>query len=214
MSNTPHVVWDMGGIMYRYFTELMVDYGRDHGWPLDQIPLGPTGEIADDNYARLVAGAFDEPDYVQRILADLAGRGIEHDPTRDLSWEGNERTETWATIERIHHAGHRQALLTNDASKWLGPNWWESWGPSRWFEVVIDVVMVGVRKPAPEPYLAVARALDVAPSECLFVDDMPINCRGAEAVGMKSHLFEITDPEGSLRRLEGRIGLNAGASDA
>jgi FMN phosphatase YigB (HAD superfamily) len=208
MTNLPHVVWDMGGIMYHYFTELMLDYGRTNGWPLDQIPLGPTGMIHDKDYERLVAGEFDEPEYLQRILSNLADLGIVHDPTRDLSWDGRERSETWATIERIHDAGHRQALLTNDASKWLGPDWWETWGPSRWFESIIDVVMVGVRKPAPEPYLAAASALHVPPTECLFVDDMPVNCRGAEAVGMKSHLFEITDPAGSLHRLEKRLGID------
>jgi putative hydrolase of the HAD superfamily len=63
------------------------------------------------------------------------------------------------------------------------------------------VVTVGPRKPSPEPYLAIADALGVPPEECLFVDDLPVNCRGAEAVGMRSHLFDITNPESSLNRL-------------
>jgi putative hydrolase of the HAD superfamily len=71
---------------------------------------------------------------------------------------------------------------------------------------VIDVKMVGVRKPGPEPYLAATGALGAPAEACLFVDDMPVNCRGAEAVGMESFLFDVTDPEGSiaslLRRLE------------
>jgi putative hydrolase of the HAD superfamily len=70
---------------------------------------------------------------------------------------------------------------------------------------MIDVSMIGVRKPAPEPYLAAATALNVAPSECLFVDDMPANCHGAEAVGMESHLFDILDPAGSIDRLLTRL---------
>ena len=36
----PHVVWDMGGILYRYFTEVMRDRGTERGWPIDNIPLG------------------------------------------------------------------------------------------------------------------------------------------------------------------------------
>ena len=207
MTKRPHIVWDMGGIMYRYFTEMLVDVGAVKGWPLDKIPLGPTGRIPDPNYVRLRAGDFDEPEYLRMIVDDLKSHGIVFDPPRDLDWTDQERQETWATIERINQAGHRQALLTNDASKWLGPNWWSTWEPARWFESVIDVITVGVRKPAPEPYLAAARALDVPATDCLFVDDMPPNCRGAEAVGMQSHLFDITDPEGSLDRLERRLDL-------
>ncbi len=207
MSTLPHVVWDMGGIMFRYFTELLVEVAHDRGWPTDRLPLGPTGDIHDDNYDRLLAGEFDEPHYLQLIVADLKAEGIDFDPPRDLDWLGHERTETWATIERIHAAGHRQALLTNDASKWLGPNWWEDWPPSKWFDSVIDVSTLGVRKPAPEPYLASAGALGVPPEECLFVDDMPPNCRGAEAIGMASHLFRIKDPDASLRALETRLGI-------
>ena len=207
MSNLPHVVWDMGGIMFRYFTELMVDFGREHDWPMDQLALGPTGDIPDQNYERLLAGEFDEPKYLELIVGDLRATGIEFDPPRDLDWLGHERAETWATIERINAAGHRQALLTNDASKWLGANWWEDWAPSKWFDSVIDVATIGVRKPAPEPYLAAAAALGAPTAACIFVDDMPANCRGAEAVGMQSHLFEITDPVDSLDGLEQRLGI-------
>ncbi len=78
---------------------------------------------------------------------------------------------------------------------------------SPWCDSVIDVSTIGVRKPAPEPYLASAQALGVPPAECLFVDDMPTNCRGAEAVGMQRHLFHIKDPKASLASLEARLGL-------
>lgn len=206
MTELPHVIWDMGGILYRYFTEMMVDVGRREGWPLNRIPMGPTGDLDDPNYQRMMAGDLDETDYVKMLMADLQAEGIDFDPPRDLDWTGQERAETWAAIDHIADAGHRQALLTNDASKWLGANWWQNWKPASRFDAVIDVVTVGVRKPAPEPYVAAAAALDVPPHECLFVDDMPVNCRGAEAVGMQSHLFVITEPQHSLDQLLRRIG--------
>ena len=141
------------------------------------------------------------------ITTRLQAEGIDFDAPRDLDWTGHERDETWSAIRRIHDAGHRQAILTNDASKWLGSDWWETWEPAEWFDVMVDVAMIGVRKPAPEPYLEAARRLGVPPAECLFVDDMPVNCRGAEAVGMESLLFDITDPVGSIERLMDRLDL-------
>ena len=209
MSVVPHVVWDMGGILYRYFTELMVEAAEDRGWPMDRVPLGPTGPTPDADYLRMLAGEFDEPEYLARLTAKLAAEGIEFDAPRDLDWSGHERKVSWEAVRIVHDAGHRQAVLTNDASKWLGSNWWETWEPAKWFDGLIDVSTIGVRKPAPEPYLAAAEALGVPTTECLFIDDMPVNCRGAEAVGMASHLFDILDPDGSIERLLARLGLRS-----
>lgn len=77
-----------------------------------------------------------------------------------------------------------------------------------WFDQILDVVTVGVRKPAPEPYLAAAEALGLPAAACLFVDDMQVNCDGAEAVGMASHRFDITDPDGTVVALAARLGIS------
>ncbi len=203
----PHVVWDMGGVMYRYFTELILDVGSDLGWPVHQVPLGPTGALPDPDYERLLGGEINERSYVVIVVARLAESGIDFDPYGDLLWHNQERPRTWETIGKIHDAGHRQAVLTNDASRWLGANWWDSWEHASWFEEMIDVTTLDHPKPHPEAYLSAARALGVPTEECMFVDDLPVNCRGAEATGMSSHVFSITDPEESMNRLEGRLGL-------
>ncbi|MFL5327709.1 MAG: HAD family hydrolase [Gemmataceae bacterium] len=44
----------------------------------------------------------------------------------------------------------------------------------------------GVRKPDPEFYRYCARLAGVAPSECLFIDDVEANVEGARAVGMQA----------------------------
>ncbi len=201
MSELPHVVWDMGGILYPYFTERMLDIGSERGWTIDGVPLGPTGSVFDSDYQRMLEGELTEPEYVTIIKERLLQAGIEFDPPVDLAGGWEFRPEALQTIDRINQLGHRQALLTNDATRWLGKAWWEHWDRADSFDAIIDVIQVGVRKPAPEPYLAAAEALGVPPDECLFVDDLPVNCRGAEAVGMASHQFVVTDPGGSLASL-------------
>lgn len=201
------VVWDMGGIMYRYFTELMLGLGRERGWPIERLALGPTGSVPDSDYDTMLDGGIDEPEYLRRVVERLRVEGISFDPPRDLDWSGHTRPETWDAIRRIHHARFRQGLLTNDATKWLGERWWETWEPAGWFEAMVDVVTLGARKPEPEPYLAIADELGIPPSDCLFVDDMHVNCRGAEGVGMESHWFDITRPGESLSGLLSRLGI-------
>lgn len=207
MSRLPHMVWDMGGIIYRYFTEIMVELGRREGWPLHGIPLGPTGEVPDTEYERLLSGEIDEPEYLRAVIAHLQAHGIVFDPVTDLEWTGRLRPETMALISELAEKGHRQAILTNDASRWLGPGWWESWEHADAFEVMVDVATLKARKPAPEPYLVVIESLGVDAGDCLFVDDLPVNIRGAEAVGMQGFLFSVTDPRGSIARLRKRLDL-------
>ncbi len=191
--------------MYRFFAELMVDIGVARGWPVERLPLGPTGPGADPHYAAMDRGEISEPEYVSRLVNALTEEGIAFSPYTDLDFSKGERSEAWPVIEHLHSAGWKQALLTNDATAWLGECWWETWPYAHLFEAIIDVKTVGVRKPAPEPYLACAKALNCTPSSCLFVDDIRANCRGAEQTGMQSFWFDITDPGGSFRKLRSAI---------
>jgi HAD superfamily hydrolase (TIGR01509 family) len=203
----PHVIWDMGGIVYTYFTQVTVEVGERNGWPLDLLPLGPSGRVPDPDYERMLEGGLEEPEYARLVKERLQALGIPFDPTADIDWENRARPATIALLADLKRAGHRQAILTNDASRWLGPRWRDTWEFAHYFEAMVDVETIGVRKPAPQPYLAVAEALSAPVDECLFIDDMPINVRGAEAVGMEGFVFEVTDPEGSIENLRARLGV-------
>ncbi len=63
-------------------------------------------------------------------------------------------------------------------------------GLSRFLSWSFVSCRTGVRKPDAGAFLGAARALGVAPSRCLFVDDREKNCAGARAVGMSAHRFE------------------------
>jgi len=201
------VVWDMGGVFSRYFTEVLLDAGSQRGWPIDRIPLGPNGPVPDPDYVRMTEGLIEESAYLEVVRGRLAAEGIRFDPLRDIDWPNQQRPETWEAIKKIHASSLVQMILTNDASKWMGERWWEKWEPIRYFDALIDVATLGVRKPHPNTYLAAAEALSMATEVCIFIDDMVVNCRGAEAVGMQSHLFSITKPEASIALLLERIGL-------
>ena len=201
------VVWDMGGVFNRYFIQVMVDVGRSNGWPLHRIPLGPSGQVEDTDYEDMNEGRIEEARYLEILLGRLRAEGIPFDPRVDIDQDLILRPETWRFIDRLHQEGRTQAILTNDASKWMGERWWETWERASMFAAVVDVATLQGRKPAPEVYLAACRAIDREPGKCIFVDDMGVNCRGAEAVGMHVQWFDIIDPVRPLAELEERIGL-------
>jgi len=114
------VIWDMGGILYPYFTELMLEEGEERGWPLDRLPLGPTGRVRDPAYEDLLEGRLDEPGYVAAVVGRLVAEGISFDPVADIDWTDCLRPAAWKTIRRLADRGLVQGLLTNDATRWLG----------------------------------------------------------------------------------------------
>ncbi len=193
--------------MYRYFTDLIVEIGQTRGWPIEGLECGPNGATPDPAYDRLLEGHIEEADYLAGIVAQLRDRGIDFDPMAELHWPEHTRPVIWEAIEAIDRTPLLQGVLTNDATTWFGDGWWEWWEPAQWFDAMVDVASVGVRKPAPEPYLEIAKALATPPEGCIFVDDMPVNCRGAEAVGMASHWFDITRPDECTATLLAVVGV-------
>jgi putative hydrolase of the HAD superfamily len=61
------------------------------------------------------------------------------------------------------------------------------------FDAVVGSADVGVCKPEPAAFRAVAERLGVGPEDCLFVDDTSENLAGAEAVGMQTVHFTGVD---------------------
>jgi len=52
------------------------------------------------------------------------------------------------------------------------------------FDHVIESSKAGLRKPDPRIYALMCEALDVTPSECIYIDDLGINLKPARAMGM------------------------------
>lgn len=68
------------------------------------------------------------------------------------------------------------------------------------FDGVVVSGEVKALKPQPEIFRILFERHDLTPSDCLFIDDVPANVAGAEAVGMHGHHF--TSPERLRRDLE------------
>ena len=105
-------------------------------------------------------------------------------------------------LRQARAAGLRTALLSN------------SWGNRdtynfEHFDTLFDVVVLsgerGMRKPDREIFELTARELGVEPAECVFVDDLEPNIRGAVATGMCGVHHTSTDE--TLRELSTILGL-------
>ncbi len=144
----------------------------------------------------LECGRMTESVFVEGLrdaLSEQLGREIVMDGFADTLWDGlfaNESMIAFMASLRAH--GLRMAILTNNVREWELR--WRALAPiDEIFELVIDSAFVGVRKPDPEIYELAVSGLGVRAEECLFVDDIEVNCEAAAAAGMSAVVFRDTE---------------------
>lgn len=79
--------------------------------------------------------------------------------------------------------------LVSDGPAAVQERKWLACGLAPWFDAVVfsDALGRAAWKPSPEPFLAVSRALRLAPADCVYVGDNPAkDFRGARAAGMRA----------------------------
>lgn len=81
----------------------------------------------------------------------------------------------------------------------------------RWFREIVISGRVGVCKPEPGIYGRLLERIPVPAPECVFIDDVPANVAGAEAVGMKGIHFRSAR---QLRADLARIGVRLARAPA
>jgi putative hydrolase of the HAD superfamily len=163
------------GIDFRQFGEAMgriIERGEPH--PLYELECGRISE--DEFYAQLeaeIGGGVSLRDLAERYFANLHPNEPMIEYMRSLSGRG-----------------FRLALLTNNVREWE-PRW-KAKIPAidELFEVIVDSGFVGMRKPDPRIYeLTLERLGGVPAAECVFVDDVDVNCEAARELGMTAVHF-------------------------
>ena len=74
------------------------------------------------------------------------------------------------------------------------------------FDQVIESSRAGVRKPDPLIYRMMCDALEVSPAECVYLDDLGINCKPAAALGMTA--IKVTTEAQALADLAAVTGFD------
>ena len=67
------------------------------------------------------------------------------------------------------------------------------------FDHIIESSKAGMRKPDPRIYAMMCKALAAVPSQCIYLDDLGINCKPAAAMGMAA--IKVTSGEQALQDL-------------
>lgn len=147
----------------------------------------------------LETGMLPEAEF-ERRFAEILGIPSERLIARMFAGAGADEAML-AAVRRVRGTGIRTGLISN------------SWGPATYdrallaelFDGVVISGDVGVRKPTPEIYQMGARAIDLLPADCVFVDDLPFNLKPARELGMAT--VRHVDAAQTIAELEGLLGV-------
>ena len=141
-----------------------------------------------DAWERFERAEIDAETFARIYVTDPQVRW-DYDELVDRMCQGYQLIEGIAPLlDELQRANVPMAALSNY------PTWWrfieDKLALSRWLDWRFVSCMTGVRKPDPDAFLGAARALELVPEACLFVDDREVNVRGAREVGMQAVRFE------------------------
>jgi putative hydrolase of the HAD superfamily len=192
------LISDFGGVLTSPLAAGFLAYQEEAKISLEN--LGRAMQSATDAYGEhplyaLERGEITEREFARRLEEQLHD-GFDLQRLRELYFELLEpNTPMIEFVGEQRKRGLRTALLTNNVREW--EPLWRSKLPEldEIFEVVVDSAFVGMRKPEPRIYELTVERLGggLRAEECLFLDDIEVNCEAARALGMTAVHFEHAD---------------------
>lgn len=198
------VLFDMGGVLVVGPWAGFARYEAGAGLPEGTIRRINATDADTNAWARYERGVLDRDSFVAAFEAEARALGHVVDAAAVLaSMRGGLIPEMLDALARVHET-HRTALVTNNLAP-MDPTSPLVAALLPHFDAVIESAVVGVRKPDPAFYLLACSRLDVAPEECVFLDDLGVNCKAARALGM--HTIKVVEPLDALAELEDVLGV-------
>jgi epoxide hydrolase-like predicted phosphatase len=208
LSSFKAVISDFGGVLTTPLIESFLAYQRESGIALEDLgtAMGRMMEQDDGRHPlfELEKGNITEDEFTRRLGNEL---GRELNSMRDTYFENLHPNEAMISYLRgLRGDGLRLALLTNNVREW--EPLWRAKLPDvdELFEVIVDSAFVGMRKPEPEIYHLTLERLGggLRFEDCLFLDDIEVNCEAARELGMTAVRF--TENDQAIAELEGALG--------
>ena len=203
------VLWDFGGVILSSPFEAFNRYEQANDLPTDFIRTVNSTDPHTNAWARLERSDISALDFDAAFAADSEALG-HRIPGADVLalLAGEVRPEMVAALDTVKAAGYRIACLTNNVSgEYASAERTDIIaGIMARFDAVIESSKVGVRKPEPRFYEIACETLDVAPSACVFLDDLGINLKPAAAMGMTT--IKVLNAQQALTELSGILDLS------
>jgi putative hydrolase of the HAD superfamily len=195
-------IFDLGGVVLESPMEAIAGFEQRHGIEFGTINRVVADSGAHGAWARHERGEISTAVFLEAFRDEFAAVGIEVDTTElmaDIDASIRIRPHMLRAVDQLRRAGVKVAALTN--------NWtpFGSDGLARHFDVVVESVVEGTRKPEPRIYRICLERLGVQPVDCVMLDDLGPNLKPARDLGMTT--VKVTSGDQALSVLADLFGL-------
>jgi putative hydrolase of the HAD superfamily len=199
MSGIEAVISDFGGVLTSPLLNAFKAFEEASGVSLEALGIAMAAiaqELGANPLYELETGRMSEAEFLASLGAGLStqlGREIRLHGFGERYFDHLEPNHDMIEfMQELRGEGYKLAICTNNVREWE-PLWRAMLPVDEIFDVVVDSAFVGARKPEPEIYELTLARLDVAAPVALLIDDIELNCKAAEELGIRSVWFRHTE---------------------
>ena len=210
------VIFDFGGVITSSPFEAFNRLEDERGLPRDFIRSVNAVNPHDNAWAKFERAEIDARkfDVLFEAEAEALGHPLEGRAVLAVL-SGAIRPAMVTALDQLARAGYRLACITNNVPSGHGAGMARS-GDAKdayeqvfaRFEAVIESSKAGLRKPDPRIYQLMCERLGLAAADCIYLDDLGINCKPAAALGMAA--IKVTSGEQALAELGALLDIPLG----
>jgi putative hydrolase of the HAD superfamily len=190
------VISDFGGVLTSPLVQSFMAFQDRTGITTEVLGKGmqaATEANGDNPLFEMERGEITEVAFLEKLtdgLEPLLGHRPEMHRFKEIYFEALQPNPAMIELMReLKASDYRMAMLTNNVQEWE-PLWRPMLPVDEIFETVVDSGFVGCRKPESRIYEIILDRLGLPAERCLFVDDVLVNCEGAEKAGMSAVHFQ------------------------
>ncbi len=203
------VIFDFGGVFTTSPVQNFAAYEKANGLPERFLGGVIKARIHDGAFARFERAEISAEEFDNAFAEETRADGHEVSGATLLSLMSLDLyPEMIDALRQVKIHGYKTGCITNnmptldsttmvsdpDAMKTVAETF-------SLFDHVIESSKAGVRKPEPKIYEMMCEALGVAPAQCIFIDDLGVNLKPAQDMGMTTIKAPFGDVSPAIRTL-------------
>ncbi len=202
MAEIKAVISDFGGVLTTPLIQSFMAFQDQTGISAETLGKGmqAAAEANGENpLFEMERGEITEVAFLETLtdaLEPLLGHRPEMHRFKEIYFDALEPNPAMIELMReLKAEGYQMAMLTNNVREWE-PLWRSMLPVDEIFETVVDSGFVGCRKPESKIYELTLERIERPAEDCLFVDDVLVNCEGARKAGL--HAVHFQDNEQAI----------------
>jgi putative hydrolase of the HAD superfamily len=207
------VIFDFGGVITSSPFAAFNRLERERGLPIDLIRRLNAGDSDSNAWARFERAEIDAATFDRDFAAEAKALGHELRGRDVLALlYGAVRPRMVHALDWLKREGFHIGCITNNVPAGDTPRDLHTVAAlsevlAR-FDHVVESSKVGIRKPDPRIYLMMCETLNKRPGQCVYLDDLGVNCKAAAQLGMAA--IKVTGEGQALDDLCAALGVAPG----